>query len=278
MHKNNEKQLFFHVGMPKTASTFLQNIVFPNYQDIVFIKKRNFKKHQKIIDNTQSDKILLSIEINVDKPNGYAKVKTIAGHYPGTKPILVLRKHSSWVRSKYKYYIRKHGGLPFDKYFDLENDQGKIKYENLNYINKIKILEEAFNCRPLVFFQEELKQNPEQFIAQLAEFLQVRYNPEDIKSGTVKKAYSEKQLKYVRRFNNWYNYKDSDRPKWIKFAYKKFSALLLHTVAYAGNYLPMPSEGEPLIPESELQRIDQKFQSDWEQAKEYAKQDRTLLF
>ena len=278
MEKNNEKQVFFHVGMPKTASTFLQNIVFPNYQDILFIKKRNFNKHHKIIDNTQSDKILLSNEINVDKANGYNKIKTIARSYPGTIPIIVLRKHSSWVRSKYKYYIRKHGGLPFDKYLDLENDQGKIKYQNLNYINKIKILEDTFNTRPLIFFQEELKQNPEQFIAQLAEFLQVRYNLDDIKFGTVNKAFNEKQLKYIRRFNNWYNYNDSISPKWAKFAYKKLSALLLHTVAFAGSYLPVPSDNEPLMPEPDLQMIDQEFQSDWEQAIEYAKQDRTLLF
>lgn len=278
MQKKSEKQVFFHVGMPKTASTFLQNKVFPKYQDILFVKKHDFKNHQKIIDNNRADKILLSLEINVDKPNGYDKVQTIAKRYPGTIPVILLRKHSSWVRSKYKYYIRKHGKLPFDEYLDLESEQGKINHQNLVYINKIKILEEAFQCRPYVFFQEELKQNPRQFIDQLAQLMGARCNPDDIKPGTVKKAYSEKQLKYVRRFNNWYKYDDSKSPKWRKFVYKKFSGLLLHTVAFAGNFLPPLSEDTPLIPEDKLLEIDKKLQNDWEQSIEYAKQDRTLLF
>ena len=278
MDKSGKKQLFFHVGMPKTASTFLQNKVFPKYQDIFFVKKHDFKNHQKIIENSTADKILLSLEINVDKPNGYNKVQTITKRYPGTIPIILLRKHSSWVRSKYKYYIRKHGKLPFDKYLDLESEQGKINHQNLIYINKIKILEEAFQCRPYVFFQEELKQNPQQFIAQLAGILGARYNPDAIKSGTVKKAYSEKQLKYVRRFNSWYNYDDSKSSKWKKFAYKKFSGLLLHTVALTGDFLPPLSEDTPLIPEGKLQELDKKLQNDWKQSIEYAKQDRTLLF
>lgn len=278
MQKSGNKQLFFHVGMPKTASTFLQKYVFPNFQDVLFIKKHDFKNHQKIINNTGFDKILLSHEINVDKPNGYNKVQAITENYPGTKPIILLRKHSSWVRSKYKYYLRKHGALSFEQYLDLENEQGKIKHETLHYLDKIKLLEKAFNCRPLVFFQEELKQNPEQLIAQLAQFMGTRYNPDNIKTETVKGAYNEHQLKYVRSFNRWYKFnKLPERKKWQKFVYEKFSALLLHSVAFAGKFLPSPDD-KPLIPEAIMQELDQQLEHDWKQCIEYARQDRTLLF
>ena len=279
MDKSGKKQLFFHVGMPKTASTFLQKYVFPHFKDILFIKKHDFKHHQKIINNTKSDKILLSHEINLDAAGGYRKMQTIAEHYPGTHPIIVLRRHSSWVKSRYKYYLRKHGELSFDTYLDLENERGKIKHQNLHYFDKIKILEHAFGCRPLVLFQEELKQNPEQFIAQLAQFINTRYNPNDIRIKTIKGSYSEHQLKYVRRFNRWYKFDNSPkRKKWQKFVYKKFSSLLVHSVAFAGNFLPPPSEDKPLIPEAVMQELDQQFYNDWEQCLEYAKQDRTLLF
>ena len=53
-------QIYFHVGMPRTASTFLQYKVFPVLEGIKYIKKHNFKKHNKIISEASFDKFLLS--------------------------------------------------------------------------------------------------------------------------------------------------------------------------------------------------------------------------
>ncbi len=60
-------QIFFHVGMPRAASTFLQYKVFPIMEGIKYIKKHNFKRHEKIISNSKFDKVLLSSEMDIGK-------------------------------------------------------------------------------------------------------------------------------------------------------------------------------------------------------------------
>lgn len=279
MAHQTSKQIFFHVGMPKTASTFLQRNVFPHFQNLYFIKKHDFRNHQHLIAASEADKILLSIELNLDAKRGYEKMVQVAQHYPGTQPVIVLRKHSSWLKSKYKYYLRKHGVATFWNYFDPNHESGEIIPQNLRYYDKLKLLETTYGKRPLVFFQEELKARPYEFIAQMAEFMRTSYDSNAISIKTVKGAYSEHQLKFVRRFNRWYQFKNpAHRKKAGKFLYRKFSALLLHTVAFAGRFLPDPDHGQPLIPKESMQEVDRQYQDDWQQCLDYARQDRTLLF
>jgi hypothetical protein len=279
MKKAEDKTIFFHVGLPKTASTFLQRNVFPNFRNIRFVKKHDFKRRDKIIEQTDHTKILLSIELNLDAEGGLSKVRDVAKKYPQTRPIIILRKHGSWLKSKYKYYLRKHGNREFKDYFKFD-DQGVLLTANLLFYPKIELLEHIFETKPLVLFQEELKENPYATIDLLADYMGANYTKKDIRIKTVKKSYSPKQLKAVRRFNKIYKHDHSNiDSKTVKFIYKKFSGFLLHSVAFLSLLVPQRLiTKKSLIPEDKIQKVNEAFREDWEKCLDYARRQRKLLF
>lgn len=274
-----DKNIFFHVGLPKTGSTFLQRNVFPKFNDIRFIKKHDFKHRDRIIEQSNHDKILMSIEINPDVRGGLEKLQDVSQKYPRTYTIIVLRRHGSWLKSKYKYYLRKHGTRKLEQYFDLDG-RGILEPKNLMFYPKIKLLEYLFEPQPLVLFQEELKENPLATIDILADYMGISYNRNAIKFQTVKRSYSPKQLKKVRRFNRWYQYDHSQiTSKTKKFIYKKFSGLLLHSIAYMGSIIPdKKGDKETLIPQEKIEEVNETYREDWEKCLDYARQQRQLLF
>jgi len=274
-----DKNIFFHVGLPKTGSTFLQRNVFPKFNGIRFIKKHDFKHRDRIIEQSTHDKILMSIEINPDVQSGLEKLQDVSQKYPHTHTIIVLRQQGSWLKSKYKYYLRKHGTRSFDRYFDI-NGTGILEPKNLLFYPKIKLLEYLFEPTPLVIFQEELKQNPYATIDMLADYMGVTCDKNDIRIQTVKKSYTPKQLKNVRRFNRWYQYDHSHiTSKTKKFLYKKFSGLLLHSIAFMGSIIPDKQEDkETLIPHKKIEEVNEAYRGDWERCLDYARSQRKLLF
>ncbi len=276
MDQNQDKLIFFHVGMPKTASTFLQLKVFPKFKGIDFIKKHDFKRKDKLIQQSDYDRILLSIELDLDRKGGMNHMIDVANRYPDTYPVIVLRKQGSWLSSKYKYYLRKHGAKKFNEYFDPNSENSEMSVKNLEFFPKIELLRKHFNKRPLVLFQEELKHAPFKVIDLLADFTGVEYDKNDIKIKTVKKAYSEKQLKLVRQFNRFHHFdKSKISSKTKRFILKKWSALLLHTVAYLGAVIPERNT-EPLIPKNEIKFVNEKFEDDWQKCIDFAKETREV--
>lgn len=267
-----QPKIYFHVGLPKTASTFLQRKVFPAFQDLHYIKKHDFKHRDTIIGKNPGQRFLLSSEIDIGTHSNLGKIKDVATKYPDTTPIIFLRKHGSWLRSKYKYYIRKHGGNDFEHFFDFDKNNGIFKHENLYFFDKIRILEEIFNNKPLVFFQEELKVAPYEVIDQLAEALNVSYNKKDINISEIKTSYSDKQLKLLKKFNRRYIFnKNKIKPGFRRFAYKKFSDLLLHSVAYLAFLIPKAiMDNKPLIPKGALEKVNDYYNQDWNRCVNYA--------
>lgn len=276
--KDSKPSVFFHVGLPKTASTFLQRKVFPVFQGIHFVKKHDFKHHEKIIASASKPVVLLSIELDLDSKDGAKKVNTIANKYNNVKPIVVFRKHGSWVGSKYKYYLRKHGTASFEEYFDPESNKGVLSHNHLLFYDKIKLLEEKYGERPLVMFQEEFKNYPWEAIAVIANFVGASYREQDIKIATVKKSYSEHSLFYVRKLNRWYNYDHSGiKNKSLRFIYKKFSGGILHLTAFfAGITEPSQEKSKKVLPKAAVKKINERYQKDWNKCIEYASADRKV--
>jgi len=272
-----QPEIYFHVGLPKTASTFLQRNVFPRLQGIEFVKKHAFRTYRNRIHKTPYSKILLSTELNIGKSRTDEKIRRFAASCPDTRPIILLRRHDRWIASKYKQHIRKHGWLDFDDFFNL-HDTGKVKVHELRYRDKIRFLNELFNQPALVFFQEELLSAPFATIDWICSYLGVSCRREDIDTNRVKRAYSTRQLKAMRRFNRKIRFRDpaQERPEVIRQTTKKFYAFLLHSVAYLSYLWPerwIRQEGE-LIPEGKPEEIRQHYEDDWQRCIEYVQSQR----
>ena len=271
----NRPDIFFHVGLPKTASTFLQRNVFPKLEGIEFVKKHAFHHYRKHVKRCRQPKILFSTELNIGKRRTDRKIQNFAATFPEARPIILLRRHDRWLRSKYKQHIRKHGWLRFDEFFNL-NDTGKVKVSELVYMDKIRFLNSLFHHPAIVLFQEELLNDPWDAIDRISRVTGTSYSRDSIDTNRVKPSYSNKQLKAMRRFNSQVQFEDppEDQPKIVRKSRKKFHAFLLHSVAYLSYLWPkkwMKHEGE-LIPGSRLDQIRHHFENDWQQCARYVEQ------
>jgi hypothetical protein len=268
-----KQRITFHVGLPRTASTFLQRNVFPAFKGIEYVKKGDFKKHDRFI--AEADKpVLLTTEMDIGKgkPNA-AGLYTIAKKYPDTRIILVLRRHDKWIASKYKYHIRKNGTMDFHSFFNLTPGNGFFRCEHLLYKNIIDRIESLFTERPLVIFQEELKNAPEEVIRLMASYCDADVDLSNVKMNTVNYSFSEKQLKLLLKFNRRFSFDEKQHGKFRK----KIRAAMIHTLAFFGQFLPgKKQEKTRIVPSEQLKQIRDAYADDWKACLEYASKDRTL--
>lgn len=266
----NNAQLYFHLGLPKTASTFMQVNLFPYLNNITYYRKRHFKKYKSLNPSELSGKYLFSTE----KDNGFEEaVADIAEKFPGAKVIICLRKHEDWIMSKYKYYIRKYGYLTFGDFFSFDREDVLWTKDDLIYRNKIEVVEKYLGDKPLVLDFEVLKKDPELFAKQICDFMEVDYNKNAVKFNTVKKAFSKKQLIILRAFNRFYKMKEYRyKQKTIKKIYKTYRKFILHIVAFLSQFVPAVFvKNKELIYNKEiLSEIAGFYNEDWQYCKNYS--------
>ena len=275
-----KREIYFHVGLPKTASTFLQKRVFPRLKGIKYLKKHEFDRYRRLLSRSAADKILLSFEFHPhpENPGSERRIKEIQEDFPVVYPIIVLRKHGAWLRSKYKYFLRKHGSLTLEAYTDPKHPRGAKIRRNLYFFPLLDQLERAFGHPPLVLLHQELREHPQQSIGLLAQFMNVDVEMEKIDFSPVKTAYTERQLKWVRQFNRAFPYhKDAAQPKYLKKPHQKWHQLLLHSTALAGRFLPELNPETPLYHESRIQYVDSLYEADWKKCLEYARRQRQQM-
>ncbi len=282
--ENTDFSYYVHVGLAKTGSTFLQRHVFPKFRGIHYIKKSNYFKKTDIITRSTFNTFLFSHESiiknkRIIRDNG--RIKDLSKEYPNAKIIIFFRRHDRWIKSKYYYYIRKNGFEPFNRYFDLEHDTGKVKKEMLDYGRDIRLIESHFPTKPLVIFQEELARHPSKVIALLADYMGAHYSEKDINLNTINTAFSLKQLRTIRSFNSVFKYKPSRHPvKLIRRTHKNLRKLAVHGVGLFSLCIPDSFQNidEPLIPHEKLNEIREYFADDWQFCLDYVGNERKLLF
>ena len=265
------KQVYFHVGLGKTGTTYLQYELFPKLQGIYYIQRTRYQNAIDIIAKTSYPSYLVSREFDQQLPDEVAR---FSKHYPDAKVIIVFRRHDSWIASQYRRFAKNGIHVDFNTFFDIDNDKGQWKQADLNYMAKLKIIEAHFTQRPLVLFQEDLKVDPYGFFDKIAAYTGTTYDKSAISIDAVHTSYSDKQLQAVRKLSKYLfpaaeTHSRKTLRGWLRWRRIQLTSYMIMGVAY---FLPDSwfSDVE-LIPQEQLEKIRRHYTDDWEQCRAYAK-------
>ena len=263
----DQKQVFFHVGLGKTGSTYLQKKVFPKLKGIRYISTHHYKQSKKILESTNDEKVLVSREFDRQFEE---EVRWFTKDYPEARIIIVFRRHDQWIASQYKRHVKNGFFYSFQDFFDIKNDNGFWKKKELDYSSKLRIIQECCVHPPLVLDYDELMTDPFSYVQKITDYMGVA-PLEKVPVEKVHQSYSEKQLLVLRSFCRKYirvvpkNHKNKlkhwcfYRPFWILF----------HLVLYAAKLLPASwVSKQPLINPGSLEAIEHHAVSDWERVKQ----------
>ena len=267
-----EPTIFWHVGLGRTATTFMQTQIFPKLKDVYYINKKNFKKADEIIKQNPHNKYLLSHEFSRGL---YEALRNFARKYPDARIIIVFRRHDKWIASHYRRVVKNGQPYMFKEYFDVDNDEGVWKIDDLYYYPKLECIEKNFNHKPLVLFHHDLKERPEYFLNQILKYLDINYY-DPISFRPRHTSYKDKELKFRRWFSrhtflkerkNISGHPHRDRIRFLNKTYRYF-------VLYLARLIPDAwLDDKPLIPQEELDKIKTMYKDDWERCQQYAREN-----
>ena len=265
----NNKNIYFHVGLAKTGSTFLQNNFFPKLKNIKYINTHKYRRCIDIINNTNYDSYLISREFDRQLEG---EVKKILNHFPETKIIIVFREHKKWISSQFKRFSKNGYHFKFEDFYNNTNS-GYWKNEYMIYIDKINIIKKYSKYDPLVLNFDELKINPHSYLSKISEYTNSNYSKSNISLNVVHKSYSEKQLIFLKGFCRIFKpnppkyYADNKLKHWLYF---RPWWLLFHLVMYVAYFLPKNMiVKKPLIDNNYLKKTMKKYKSDWDEILKY---------
>ena len=268
MAKQSKPEIYFHVGLGRTATTFMQQSVFPKFKNIYYINKHQYRNADQIIETTQQDKYLISHEFSKKLIN---EMKQFSKKYPDAKIIIVLRRHDKWIASHFKRSLKNGFPSGFKGYFDLDEDNGFWKKEHLDYYSKLKCIDECFHHKPLVLFHQDLKDDPGKFLQQILDYTGVKETaPISFKPRHT--SYGNKELK-IREWVNQHTVFKEIGVKDYKFSELRrlYNKTIRYTVLNVAKLIPSSMVSDkPLIPEAELARIREYYQEDWDKCLQYA--------
>ena len=267
----NKSEIFFHVGVERTGTKYVQGKVFPYFKGIHFINKDRFSIYNKIIDKQKYSKYLVSMELNLS-PQFEEEVKRFSESYPDTKVIMVLRKQHSWIASHYKRIVKNGQNLTFSQFLDMENDQSVYNRSDLLYYDKLMLLKKYFHQKPLVLLYDDLRNQPMSFIDKLANFLNVTYDKNEINLDRKHTSYSLKQLKAIQKTMKYVTIerKKISKSIIINYLYRLYIDAIRYSVLYITKILPDSwFDTKPLIDTLTIQKIKDYYKKDWERSVKY---------
>jgi hypothetical protein len=174
--------IFIHIGLHKTGTTYLQNKVFPLLKDVNYISvfstsivgNKNFVLCEKLSKeqiNLISDEALSGIPYDSTSSASRSEIANrLYRLYPNAKIIITFRNKDDWLKSVYKQYTkrdREKTGLDFNGWYNTLFDKSLLDFKSYE-----KYLKEKFS-EVLVLDYEELRDNPKNYIKKLCSFIGV---------------------------------------------------------------------------------------------------------
>lgn len=228
--------IIFHVGLHKTATTWLQSVLFRQHHQINLINDYNepwndeivrylvlqdrhsfdaeiYKKmiHNRIEAEFSSQKgvYLISAERLSGHPSsgGFDRekiIRNIHAAFPSAKILVTFRNQADLIRSTYQQMIRE-GDTQKQNIF-LHREGWKRPFFDLKYFDLDSIYNlysEIFSQNQLGFYcSEDLEENKERFILDLCQFIEVDpFFP--VHSGRVNAGVGGNELEAIRILNHF---------------------------------------------------------------------------
>jgi hypothetical protein len=268
--KYDHPEVFFHVGLGKVASKYLQYYVFPRFKNIRYIPTTRFYKCIPEIRKGQHPSYLVSREFD----NQFAReVTRFAKEFPDAHPILLLRRHDDWIASQYRRSAKNGFTGPFTEFIDLEKNTGKFTRESLDFYGKIELLEKLYGHKPLVLIYDDLLADRQAFLEKIANYCNATFDREKIPLQAKHKSYTEKQIRFMQWVSRFIPFKNPDYSKvgLVKFFQRIPVMLYRYSILYTAILIPAKwlNKG-PLIPPEELKKIHEATREDWEKCLKYS--------
>ncbi|NPA69044.1 MAG: hypothetical protein GXO50_10585 [Chlorobi bacterium] len=273
-NNNNLKELFFHTGLAKTGSTYLQNKFFTELKGIKYIHTSKFYRYNRIISESKEKRLLFSREFD---RQFFDETLKIAEKYPYAGIIIVLRSNEKWIASQYRRYVKNGGSRSFEEFIDIRTNKGVWKIEDALFLPKLKFIKRHFSKPPLILFYEEFAENPFKTFDKIAKYTNSQYEKSKINLKPKHKSYSDKQLLFVRNLTGKYYKKDpyefaDDEVTWIKY---RTRWLILHIFLYLAKIIPLKNDKQ-LISDESLKIYKDFYEKDRLQCIEFAKENSAI--
>ena len=167
------QKIYFHVGISKTGSTFLQKSVFPLLSKIAYIPTNRYQNIFLEIEKINRGNVLISREFDRQFEKEIVK---FSNKYPQSTPIIVLRRHDEYFASQYRRFVKNGFTGRLRDFLNLEDDSGFFKKIHFTFKYQIDILTKVFSQKPIVLFHHNLKSNPRKFIADFCKYTESNIN------------------------------------------------------------------------------------------------------
>ncbi|MEM9325718.1 MAG: hypothetical protein AAGA85_08685 [Bacteroidota bacterium] len=259
-----QQEIFFHVGLGKTGTTFLQYRVFPKLKGLYYIQRTRYKGAKQIICRHRGERILLSREFDQQLE---AEVSAFSQDFPEVTPIVVFRRQDSYIASQYRRYVKNGYRGSFADFLDLEEDRGRFKLEHLRYMHTIQVLKQYFRQEPIVMIYEELLKNPEAFIGSLADRLSAEIELNMVDFSKKHTSYSEQQLKAMQWAGRFINLRKRQifKNEVLHLFWRLGLGSVRYSILFVARWLPTSwFRSEPLIPKEALEKVRLTYEADWE--------------
>jgi hypothetical protein len=263
-------EIYFHVGLERTGTTFLHKSVFPKFKGIRYISKQEFKDAPHIIRASNNKRFLLSKEFyNSDIT---PVVQNFVKKYPQTRIIIVLRRQDYWITSQYKRKIKNGFLQPLNKFIDIHTNKGLIDKNDLFYFPILNKLYQITKGNMLVMFYNDLEAAPVDFVDELKDYVNVE-STGDISYKPRHVSYSLKQL-YVKLWVNKNSplkeLKVSEKMGWRKKSILLYNKLVRYFLFSLSKLIPARVVDEKkVIPPDYINKIRKHYADDWERSKEF---------
>jgi hypothetical protein len=164
--------VFFHIGLHKTATTWFQHHLFPNLAGVKCLVTKRIADIAEPIGDPSIRVVShesLSGTLSSEKRPGDNKrrlaetLASIAAAAPGAPIIIGFREHESWLAAAYAQKAKKQG-------VRLEDYIATFSPDDLSWCRSLDLIEEG-NRSVFAFLFEELSYAPEALIDDLCRFL-----------------------------------------------------------------------------------------------------------